>query len=240
MKQSITIIHKTPLIFQVELSQQISVIVPGTSLELVDTSEDGEIGKDSVDIATVHLRGITHRGVWILLFNANKTHILFVRRSNSTVICAGAWNTIGEHTKIGESYQAAILRGLREELNIVESDLLMLRPLGDLELFSLNHYSVRRFNRQWTQTYIGLLADDIVNFDPKETSAMQWVKSIDAVHWITSCDFDVTTGSCVPRTCTDSTNITITNKRTAIVTAFGSYGDLLASKILAALHFFSL
>jgi hypothetical protein len=126
-----------------------------------------------------------------------------------------------------------MLRGLKEELRLSEGDFLLLEEIGDLELFSLDHPNLKRINKQWTQTFVGVLRQASIEVDSLEASASKWIDATIAADWIRFCD--QLTNSC--RACNDSTNIFTVSNRTKQVTSFSSYSQLMATKIRAAIQF---
>jgi isopentenyl-diphosphate delta-isomerase len=63
-------------------------------------------------------QGLLHRTVYVLLHNSAGL-LLIQRRSPRKGVAPGRWDlTVAEHVSPGESYEAAALRGLREELRI--------------------------------------------------------------------------------------------------------------------------
>jgi isopentenyl-diphosphate delta-isomerase type 1 len=67
---------------------------------------------------TVHQRGLWHRGVHVFLFTSDG-RLLVQRRSQAQDTYPGALDcSVSEHLRAGESYRAAAVRGLREELGL--------------------------------------------------------------------------------------------------------------------------
>jgi isopentenyldiphosphate isomerase len=60
---------------------------------------------------------LIHRGVFVVVTN-NKGDILLSKRSMKKDTNPGKWEILGEHNDIGESYEDAAVRGLKEELSI--------------------------------------------------------------------------------------------------------------------------
>jgi isopentenyldiphosphate isomerase len=79
------------------------------------------------DRQRVHREGLWHRAAHVWLFGP--TGLLWIqRRANDKDICPGCWDfSVGEHLRPGESFLAAAVRGLREELAV---DGVVLAPLG--------------------------------------------------------------------------------------------------------------
>lgn len=84
-------------------------------LELVDEADQltGSLQPRSL----CHATGLRHRTVYVLLTRGGE--VLLQRRAESKAVCPGCWDvTVAEHVQPGESYEAAALRGLREELGL--------------------------------------------------------------------------------------------------------------------------
>lgn len=196
------------------------------NIEIIDLSERGEVGRESESIDIVHSNGLSHRGVLMIVLDNKQENALFVRRSNHTVTCQNAWTTFGEHTKVGESYGDAALRGAVEELELETSSFKSIHPLSeDLDYFSIDYIDTgygERKDRQWTQAYVLTLKHTQIFKDSRESDGYLWVPIHASPEWITQCS-DL---RC--RSCTDMFNIEVSTK--GVKRSFSKYGDLLASK----------
>lgn len=68
--------------------------------------------------AIVHTLGLYHRAVYCFVFNSSGK-LLIQRRSLEKRVGPGQWDlSVAEHLQPGESYPAAVTRGLMEELGI--------------------------------------------------------------------------------------------------------------------------
>ncbi|KAL6078146.1 isopentenyl-diphosphate Delta-isomerase [Balamuthia mandrillaris] len=66
----------------------------------------------------VHKLGLLHRSVNVLLIS-DKGELLLQKRSSRKLICPSCWDlSVSEHLQPGETFQAAVLRGLKEELHL--------------------------------------------------------------------------------------------------------------------------
>lgn len=75
----------------------------------------------------VHREGLWHRAANVFLFRPDG-RLLVQRRHPGKDVWPGAWDlSVAEHLKPGETYHDAALRGLREELGVVD---VSLEPLG--------------------------------------------------------------------------------------------------------------
>src|SRR6202050_924949 len=67
----------------------------------------------------VHARGLWHRAVHVLVFNA-RGEVFLQKRSLKKDIAAGAWDSSASgHLDSGEDYDACAIRELREEIGLV-------------------------------------------------------------------------------------------------------------------------
>lgn len=87
------------------------------NLILVDI-DDREIGSASKERA--HFEGLLHRAFSVFLFQGNK---LLIQRRNVNKYHSGGLltNSCCSHPRVGESFEVAIRRRLREELGIIKS-----------------------------------------------------------------------------------------------------------------------
>lgn len=85
--------------------------------ELVDVvSEDGAI-IGTASRSDVYSQGLLHRAVNIVVFN--KKGQIFIQRRSPKKILPFYWDiSASEHVKSGESFKAAAVRGLKEEISV--------------------------------------------------------------------------------------------------------------------------
>ena len=86
--------------------------------EYVDLSALGEIGTQAVTIQMAHQKQLTHRGVWVVITDETQKLLLFTKRAKTIFTCPNTWSFVGEHTRVGESYEQAAVRGVEEEIGI--------------------------------------------------------------------------------------------------------------------------
>jgi isopentenyldiphosphate isomerase len=84
-------------------------------LDVVDEC-DGVKGKETRE--KIHATGLWHRGVHVLLFDSEERLILQVRSDNKDKYPNPYDTSVSEHLELGEEYENAAYRGLREELGI--------------------------------------------------------------------------------------------------------------------------
>lgn len=85
-------------------------------LNIVDEN-DNIIGQDSRE--NIHKKGLLHREIHVWIFN-DKGELVFQRRSEKTDTNPGLLDaSVGGHVEIGETYEDAAIKELREETGIV-------------------------------------------------------------------------------------------------------------------------
>jgi len=89
-------------------------------LDVVDENNQ-VIGKETR--AKIHRNGLWHRGVHVLIFNS-KGYLILQNRSSAKNKFPNRYDcSVSEHLEEGETYEAAAIRGLREELKITDAGL---------------------------------------------------------------------------------------------------------------------
>lgn len=89
-------------------------------LDVVD--EDNQVVGEATR-ERIHGSGLWHRGIHILVFNS-KGHLILQMRSTEKDKFPNHYDcSVSEHLKRGEGYEAAAIRGLREELKISDGKL---------------------------------------------------------------------------------------------------------------------
>ena len=71
----------------------------------------------------IHGKGLWHRGIHILVFNSKGQLILQMRSSSKDKFPNHYDCSVSEHLEEGETYDAAAIRGLKEELRITDGKL---------------------------------------------------------------------------------------------------------------------
>ena len=133
--------------------------------ELLDiVNEDDEVTHQEMR-SVVHQHGLWHRGAHVFLFDENGD-LLVQKRSADRIHSPSLLDcSVSEHVKAGESYQAAALRGLREEMGVTG---ITLTPLVKFRMnYGLNDNEV-------SALYTGTVNPAAVNFDPVEISEISY------------------------------------------------------------------
>ena len=98
--------------------------------EYFDVVDENDVVIDRQLRSEVHRLGLRHRAVHILVFN-ERGELFLQQRSLSKDTCPGLWDSSSSgHVDSGESYAAAAVRELGEELGLIPST--PLEPLFDL------------------------------------------------------------------------------------------------------------
>ena len=131
-------------------------------LDIVDENDNVE-SKDTRE--NIWKRGLEHnvRVVNIFIFNSKK-ELLLPKRSMDRRIFPGCYDfSCGEHVQAGEDYYDAAIRGLKEELGIVDQKLVELGKITPKE-------GVNCFMKVYKLTY----DREINNYDKKGIDNLFW------------------------------------------------------------------
>ena len=119
-----------------------------------------------VQRATVHKNGLWHKAVNVFVFRSDGRLIL-QRRSGTKDVCPNLLDlSTAEHLQLGESYLAAALRGLNEELGIATIDL---APIGEVVDAELKIPELDVHDCEWQQCFVGM-SDAALKINPKEVA----------------------------------------------------------------------
>jgi isopentenyl-diphosphate delta-isomerase type 1 len=111
--------------------------------------------------AEVHRRGLWHRASNVFLFRRDG-QLLIQRRQLSKDVWPGAWDvSAAEHLQPGESFEDGALRGLREELGVVDVVLERYGPVTKSRL-EVAESDIRdyEFQQSFRTTYDGPIVPD--------------------------------------------------------------------------------
>jgi isopentenyl-diphosphate delta-isomerase type 1 len=113
----------------------------------------------------VHNSGLWHRGVHVFLFTPDR-RLLVQKRSQTRDTFPGTLDcSVSEHLKPGESYLAAAVRGLREELGVEDI------PLTRLVQFKMNYGPN---DNEFSELYEGVIDDTPLRIDPHEVDEITY------------------------------------------------------------------
>jgi len=137
-------------------------------LDVVDENNE-IIGKEPRE--KIHNGGLWHRGVHVLVFNSKGRLILQTRSAAKDKFPNHYDCSVSEHVKEGETYEAAAIRGLKEELKITDMQLkTLLRfkmnygPNDNMisELYECRYDSQTQIDKRETQS-LGIFSLDEVD-----------------------------------------------------------------------------
>jgi isopentenyldiphosphate isomerase len=138
--------------------------------EIFDVIDDNDNVTGQAARSDVHRSGLLHRGVHLLLFDADG-RLLIQKRSADRKQYASLWDcSVSEHVKAGESYLAAAMRGANEEMGVDVSDL---RPLVKFRM----EYGPN--DNEISVVYVGEVAAASVKFDAVEVAELAYVEPTD-------------------------------------------------------------
>jgi isopentenyldiphosphate isomerase len=137
--------------------------MPDELLDVVSPN-DTVIGRELRSV--IHERGLTHRGVHIFLFTADG-RLLVQQRSRQRDTAPLALDcSVSEHVKSGEDFVQAALRGLNEELGIVQT------TLSRVVYFT---FCYGPNDNKISQLFEGVVVSpDSVHFDPQEVERVTY------------------------------------------------------------------
>ena len=119
-----------------------------------------------VQRATVHKSGLWHKAVNVFLFRSDGRLIL-QRRAPGKDVCPNLLDlSTAEHLQLGESYLAAALRGVKEELGIDNIDL---APIGEVIESELTLPDQNIHDCEWQQCFVGM-SDAPLRINPQEVT----------------------------------------------------------------------
>jgi hypothetical protein len=156
--------------------------------EILDVSIDGSFGHSVATIDDIHRNRLPHRGSF--MFVVSKGHILLTKRNNRTMILPDCWTFAGEHVHAHETYEAAAIRGLREEFPsfypllkngpLRQNSSVKLHGLqpNSPDLLEIDYPSINRADLQWIRYFLFIFEEDLLQnrFEPGELSNFQWIK----------------------------------------------------------------
>ena len=118
--------------------------MPEEKIDLVNEKNEA-IG--TITEAAAHKADLPHRASHVFVFNS-KGEIFLQLRPKEKFLYPGVWDSsVGEHVKKGESFDAAALRGLKEELNIEGARILF---VGEYEF---NRRDEKTWNHEFVQLF---------------------------------------------------------------------------------------
>lgn len=125
----------------------------------------------------VHRLGLWHRSSHVFLFDQQQ-RLLLQQRSLEKDLYPGSWDySVGEHLQPGESYLAAALRGMQEEMGITLDELAM-ESLGAPTTAEYIEPGGAQIDREFQQAYRAhlppMMDADQIKPDPDEVALVRW------------------------------------------------------------------
>ena len=127
--------------------------------ELLDIVDDEDQVVDQEMRSVAHYLGLQHRGVHVFLFTPEGRMLVQTRSADRAHFPSAMDCSISEHVKAGEGYFEAALRGLKEELGVLEVEI---RPIVKFKM----NYGVN--DNEISALYEGMVDPEKVIFDPVE------------------------------------------------------------------------
>ncbi|MBI4895734.1 MAG: NUDIX domain-containing protein [Candidatus Aenigmarchaeota archaeon] len=130
--------------------------------DVVDEN-DNIIGKELRSVCHNNPK-IIHRGIFVIIEN-ELGQLLLEKRSMKKDTNPGKLAVIGEHNLLGESYEKAAIRGLKEELGIKAK----VKKIDKLKISS-------KRETEYDEIFISRInSKQIIKFDKNEISEVMWV-----------------------------------------------------------------
>ena len=136
--------------------------MPDELLDVV-SQDDTVIGREPRSV--VHERGLTHRGVHVFLFTPDGRLLVQQRSRHSDTAPLALDCSVSEHVKSGEDFPIAALRGLKEELGIVQA------TLSQVVYFA---YCYGPNDNKISQLFEGVVRPDAVHIDHQEVERVSY------------------------------------------------------------------
>jgi len=144
------------------------------SEEMFEVVNDRDEVYDCQPRRVVHRRGLKHRAVHILVFNA-RGQVFLQKRSMAKDSAPGQWDSSASgHVGVGESYDAAAQRELEEELGLA-------RPMPPQRLFKL------AAGPETGQEFVWVYRDSANGpfaLDPEEIDDGRWLHPGEVDAWV--------------------------------------------------------
>jgi isopentenyl-diphosphate delta-isomerase len=117
----------------------------------------------------VHRNGLWHRSAQVFVFNSLGELLLQLRAADKDLY-ASLWDySVGEHLQPGESFVTGAVRGLDEELGVLDARLIQLGGVRKIEQVGDTYV-----DREIQQAFV-CLYDGSIQFDLVEVAKVDWV-----------------------------------------------------------------
>jgi len=129
----------------------------------------------------VHATGLWHRSAHVFLFDPDGA-LYIQQRAAGKDLFPGRWDfSVGEHLQPGETYLAAALRGLQEELGVSG---IALAPLGTVHVYRFDMPTAGIADHELQQAFHGSYAGPL-DPDAAEVAAVRSIALPELLAWIT-------------------------------------------------------
>ena len=158
--------------------------VPQKSGEIFDVVDADDQVTGTATRAEVHAQKLTHRAVHVFVFN-KRGDLLLQKRSLLKDMCPGLWDSsVSGHLDSGESYEAAAVRELEEEMGITTEtppeEIARITPGVETGWEHVRPYRIRH--------------DGPLRFPSAEVDAVMWFPLAEIAAWIAAHPADFAPG----------------------------------------------
>ena len=158
--------------------------VPQKSGEIFDVVDADDQVTGTATRAEVHAQRLTHRAVHVFVFN-KRGDLLLQKRSHLKDMCPGLWDSsVSGHLDSGESYEAAAVRELEEEMGIIAEttpeEIARITPGAETGWEHVRLYRIRH--------------DGALRFPSAEVDAVMWFPLAEIADWIAAHPADFAPG----------------------------------------------
>ena len=148
--------------------------------ELFETFDSGGVPRGLAARARVHALGWWHKSTHVILFDARGDIYLQLRAADKDLY-QNLWDySVGEHLQPGESFHAAALRGLREELGVEN---VTLQPMQGVRSSSFNIPELDLHDCEFQQAFRGTY-DGPVHPDLAEVAEVRLLPLAELDTWL--------------------------------------------------------
>lgn len=158
--------------------------LPQKSGEIFDVVDADDQVTGTATRGEVHAQKLIHRAVHVFAFN-KRGDLLLQKRSSLKDLCPGLWDSsVAGHLDSGESYEAAAVRELEEEMGIITEnapeEIARISPVEETGWEHVRLYRVRH--------------DGNLRFPSAEVETAMWFPLAEVAAWITSRPADFAPG----------------------------------------------
>ena len=158
--------------------------LPQKAGEIFDVVDENDVVTGTATRGEVHAQRLVHRAVHVFVFN-KRGDLLLQKRSRLKDLCPGVWDSsVAGHLDSGESYEAAALRELGEEMGIFPEtapvEIAKITPCPETGWEHVRLYQIRH--------------DGSVRFPSAEVEAAMWFPLAEIEAWVAARPTDFAPG----------------------------------------------